>query len=58
MDTRFDRNPPSCNRDQGYVEMDELIKQPNLEDIFRKRFQTNQFLTFLRGTSISRIDLI
>ena len=58
MDARFDRNPPSCNRDQGYVEMDELIKQSNLEDIFRKRFPTNQSFTFLRETSISRIDLI
>ena len=57
MNCSIDRNPPSTNRDQGQAEMEELIKQCNLEDIFRKRFPTERIYTFSRGHSKSRIDL-
>ena len=57
MDGSVDRNPPSTNKDQGLTEMNELIKQSYLEDIFRKRFPTQQIFTFSRGISKSRIDL-
>ena len=57
MDCSIDRNPSSTNRDQGQLEMEELIKQSNLEDIFRKRFPTKRMYTFSRGISQSRIDL-
>ena len=57
MNCSVDRNPPSTNRDQGQAEMEELIKQSNLEDLFRKRFPTERIYTFSRGLSKSRIDM-
>ena len=57
MDGPVDRNPPSTNKDQGLTEMNELIKQSYLEDIFRKRFPTQRKFTFSPGISKSRIDL-
>ena len=57
IDASIDRCPPSVNRDQGQIEMNEMIHQCNLDDIFRKRFPTKHSFTFSRGSSKSRIDL-
>ena len=57
MDGSLDRYPPSASRDQGLLEMNDMIHQCNLDDIFRKRFPTKQSFTFSRGTSKSRIDM-
>ena len=57
MDGIFDRKPPSNYQDQAHPEINQLIQQCNLDDIFRKRFPTKQLFTFTRGSSKSRIDL-
>ena len=57
MDGSLNRKPPSNNLDQGHPEMNQLIQQYNLEDIFRKRFPTKQLFTFSSGSSKSRIDV-
>ena len=56
MDGSLEICPPSASRDQGLLEMNDMIHQCNL-DIFRKRFPNKQSFTFSRGTSKSRIDM-
>ena len=54
----LDRIPPSGNRERGNSELIEMMKQFNLDDIFRKRFQTKQYFKFSRVVSKSRTDFI
>ena len=54
----LDRKPPCSTKDQGYNEMNEMIIQAQLTDIFRKQFPLKKSFTFSRGQSKSRIDLI
>ena len=52
----MDRKPKSNQNDQGFQELDSIMKQFSLEDIFRKRYPKTQAYTFARGSSKSRID--
>ena len=56
QDNNIDRKPKSNQNDQGFHELDSIMKQFSLEDIFRKLYPRKQAYTFARGSSKSRID--
>ena len=56
QDNTINRKPTSNQNDQGFQELDSIMKQFSLEDIFRKRYLRKQAYTFARGSSKSRID--
>ena len=51
-----DRDPKQNNKDQGLKELNDMMQQCSLEDIYRKRYPNKNTFTFSRGNSRSRID--
>ena len=53
QDNNIDIKPKSNQNDQGFHELNSIMKQFSLEDIFRKRYPRKQAYTFARGSSKS-----
>ena len=56
QNNQMDRDPKQNNKDQGFKELDDLMKQYSLEEIYPKRYPNKNTFTFSRGNSRSRID--
>ena len=48
---RLDREPSHISNDQGCIELNELMKTFDLDDIFRKRYPDKKSFTFKRAAS-------
>ena len=55
QDNTIDRKPKSNQNDQVFQELDSILKQFSLEDIFHKRYPRKHAYTFTRGSSKFRI---
>ena len=55
QDNTIDRKPKSNQNDQVFQELDSILKQFSLEDIFHKRYPRKHAYTFTRGLSKFRI---